>query len=463
MNAIGDATMALALFLLIQRTGSLELRGRLHAGRRSHGSWAINLDRARAARRRGREVGAAAAAHVAPGRDGGPDAGQRPDPRGDDGDRGRLPDRPHARRSSSWRRRCSSSSAGLGAVTLVMAGLIALVQTDIKRVIAYSTMSQIGYMFLARRARRVRERDVPPDDARLLQGAALPGGRARHPRARRRAGHAQDGRPQPAAAVHVRAASRSARSRSPGIPPFAGFFSKDSILAAALDHGWYGELLWVAGMVGTFLTGALRVPDAVHRLLGRAVARSCSEHLHRHGRALRRGPALDDSTVGVLAVLTVIGGFLQFAGVWTPVTNWLDPVARPLVEASGTQEAVSSDPRRRCSALAGIGVAWCDLRRAHDGARRAVAWAQDLLEHKFYFDEPTTRLLPAGRCSWPPASRAGSSGRSSSARCASSCGASAWPGATRAALQTGLVRTYALAIAASVAVLVVVFVAVRDD
>ena len=39
-------------------------------------------------------------------------------------------------------------AAGLGAVTLLMAGLIALVQTDIKRVIAYSTMSQIGYMFL---------------------------------------------------------------------------------------------------------------------------------------------------------------------------------------------------------------------------------------------------------------------------------------------------------------------------
>ena len=40
-------------------------------------------------------------------------------------------------------------AAGLGAATLLVAGLIALVQTDIKRVIAYSTMSQIGYMFLA--------------------------------------------------------------------------------------------------------------------------------------------------------------------------------------------------------------------------------------------------------------------------------------------------------------------------
>src|SRR5204863_1932942 len=40
-------------------------------------------------------------------------------------------------------------AAGMGTLTLLVAGLVALVQTDIKRVIAYSTMSQIGYMFLA--------------------------------------------------------------------------------------------------------------------------------------------------------------------------------------------------------------------------------------------------------------------------------------------------------------------------
>ena len=44
--------------------------------------------------------------------------------------------------------RSQDLAAGLGAATLLMAGLIALVQTDIKRVIAYSTMSQIGYMFV---------------------------------------------------------------------------------------------------------------------------------------------------------------------------------------------------------------------------------------------------------------------------------------------------------------------------
>src|SRR2546428_14081891 len=40
-----------------------------------------------------------------------------------------------------------------------------------------------------------------------------------------------------------------------GIFPFAGFFSKDSILAAALDRGAYGYVLWISGLPGTFLTG----------------------------------------------------------------------------------------------------------------------------------------------------------------------------------------------------------------
>ena len=59
-----------------------------------------------------------------------------------------------------------------------MAGLIALVQTDIKRVIAYSTMSQIGYMFVGAAIGAYPNGDVPPDDARVLQGAALPRRRA---------------------------------------------------------------------------------------------------------------------------------------------------------------------------------------------------------------------------------------------------------------------------------------------
>ena len=72
MNAFGDATMVLALFLLIQHTGSLDYAQRVRGrAARRHGR---EPDRARPARRRGREVGADPAPHLASRRDGGPDA-----------------------------------------------------------------------------------------------------------------------------------------------------------------------------------------------------------------------------------------------------------------------------------------------------------------------------------------------------------------------------------------------------
>ena len=92
------------------------------------------------------------------------------------------------------------------------------------------------------RARRLRGRHLPPRHPRLLQGAALPRRRQRDPRAARRAGSAEDGRP------------RATRCRSPtttmwigglglaGVPPLAGFFSKDEILAAAFDGEHHADV-----------------------------------------------------------------------------------------------------------------------------------------------------------------------------------------------------------------------------
>src|SRR6476619_5401176 len=451
MNAIGDATMALALFLVIKQTGTLSFGALSDV----HGTAAINLVAL------GLLGGAVAKSAQLPLHTWLPDAMEGPTP---------VSALIHAatmvtagvylivRTGSLFEQapKVLELSAGLGAITIVMAGLIALVQVDIKRVIAYSTMSQIGYMFLAAGLGA-----YPNAMFHLMTHAFfkallfMAAGHVIHALAGEQDMRKMGGLNRLLPFTYVCFAIGSLSLA--GIPPFAGFFSKDSILAAALDHGWYGELLWIAGMVGTFLTGlyAFRMLFIVFWGEPSAFVR---EHLIEHKHS-GEGPLSMTSTVGVLAVLTVIGGFLQFAGVWTPVTNWLDPVAHPLVEASGTQEAVSSIFAVLLGA-AGIAVAWFIYGARSTEAPR-IAWAQNLLEHKFYFDEAydfafyrPAVFLATGLMRWVERPLVFGSVR----ELVRGVGLA---GRDTGRLQTGLVRTYVLLIAASLAVLTVVFVAVR--
>jgi NADH-quinone oxidoreductase subunit L len=212
----------------------------------------------------------------------------------------------------------------------------------------------------------------------------------------------------------------------------------------------------VAGLVGTFLTGLYAFRMVFVVFLGEPSA-FVREHFHElkqdvGGRSLTW-------PVGVLTVLAAIGGFIQFPPLWTPITTWLDPVAKPLVEASGGEEAASSILAVALG-LAGIGVAWWIY-----GAKRApvprVAAVQTLFEHKFYFDELYDAVFyrPAvflARALFRWIERPLVFG---SIRELSEGVRELGLGARR--LQTGLVRTYAFAIAASLAVVTVVFVAVR--
>src|SRR5436309_2270039 len=144
MNAIGDATMALAFFLLISRHHTLNFPQAFSI----HGSsWFVNLVAL------GLLGGAVAKSAQIPLQTWLPDAMEGPTP---------VSALIHAATMVTAGVylivRChgvfeaaphvQELAAGLGALTLLVAGLIALVQTDIKRVIAYSTMSQIGYMFV---------------------------------------------------------------------------------------------------------------------------------------------------------------------------------------------------------------------------------------------------------------------------------------------------------------------------
>ena len=214
-NRIGDAGFLLGMFVLYQALGTLDMdriNAAFMAAPRAGGLG--EPGRHPALHRRDRQVGADPAARLAARRDGRPDAGLGADPRGDDGDRRRLPGRAPVAALPA-RARGVAVIAVVGVATAFFAATIALVQTDIKKVLAYSTISQLGFMFLALGVGAYGVAIFHLVHARLLQGLPLPRRRQRDPRARRRAGHAQDGRARAEDPDHVRDLRRSPPPRSP--------------------------------------------------------------------------------------------------------------------------------------------------------------------------------------------------------------------------------------------------------
>ena len=103
-------------------------------------------------------------------------------------------------------------------------------------------------------------------------------------------------------------------------------------------------MLFVAGLIGTLLTGIYAFRLFFRVFLGEP-SQLVAEHSHAHGHG--EGPWTMMWPVGILAVLSVVGGWLQVAGVWHPFGEWLDPVALgrehlALVEPTVTQDYVTS-------------------------------------------------------------------------------------------------------------------------
>ena len=454
MNAFGDATMALSLFLLIQRVGTLEYAEVFDGIEQVGGDWAITLIAL------GLLGGAVAKSAQIPLHTWLPDAMEGPTP---------VSALIHAatmvvagafllvRLNPVFEQapRIQDLAAGLGAITLLVAGLIALVQTDIKRVIAYSTMSQIGYMFLgagltAYGNSMFHLMTHAFFKALLFLGAGIVIHALVGNQEMRNMGGLGRILPKTFAAMLIGALALA------GIPPLAGFFSKDPLLAAALDAGAYGQVLWAVGLAGTFLTG-LYAFRMIFIVFGGEPSPFAREHLHRPGHTM---PALWMAwTVGALAVLSVIGGWIQFSPFWHPLSNFLEPVAAPGIEPSGLQDAMTSVLSVGLGAL-GIGIAWW-IYSARRAAVPRFAFGQRVLEHKFYVDElydavfyrPAAWLAAAAiRFVEGPLISGSIRGVTEGARLLA---------ARVTEAQTGLLRTYALALGSGAAILTLVFLAVR--
>ena len=194
-----------------------------------------------------RQVGADPAARLAARRDGRPDAGLRADPRRDDGDRRRLPGRAAVAASTCTRpRRCAGDRGRSASPPRSSPRPSRSCRPTSRRCSPTRRSRSSGFMFVALGVGAYGVGDLPPVHARVLQGLPVPRRRQRDPRARRRAGHPQDGRPRAQDPGHVRRPSRSPPRAIAGIPPLAGFFSKDEILWFALASERGGSALLFA-------------------------------------------------------------------------------------------------------------------------------------------------------------------------------------------------------------------------
>ena len=452
MNAIGDATFALACVLLIAATGTLEF-GSVFDQVDSLSTTTVNLVAL------GLLGGALAKSAQIPLHTWLPDAMEGPTP---------VSALIHAatmvtagvyllvRASPIFEAApdVQHLAAILGAITLLVAGVVALVQWDIKRVIAYSTMSQIGYMFLgagigAYGYAIFHLMTHAFFKALLFMSAGLVIHHLEGEQDIRRMGGLRSVMPR----THVCFAAGALALM--GIPIFSGFWSKDGIVSAAFASGGVlGYTLAAAGLVGALLTGlyTTRLYFAVWRGEQSDLVR---EHAHEgHGE----GPRSMTIPVWVLTVLATIGGLVVIPGVWEPFLHWIDETAEPLVQATVTEDYAISAVAVTL-ALIGFFLA----RRAFEAGRQVVSNAGiwRVLEHKLYFDEAYDALFYRPAAAFSVALRRNVE-EPVVERSLDEIGAGTLQaGGEVGRVQSGLLRAYAIAVAFGVCVLVVVFVAVR--
>jgi NADH-quinone oxidoreductase subunit L len=189
--------------------------------------------------------------------------------------------------------------AWVGAATALYAATVALVQTDLKRVLAYSTVSQLGYMFtavgLGAYAAGIFHLVTHAFfKALLFLGAgSVIHGLGGEQDLRRMGGLA----PRMVVTAITMAVGGAGLA---GVPPFAGFFSKDEILHAAFEHH---RVIWALLVAGAFLTAFYTFRLLFLTFLGAPrMSRDVAHHLHE-------SPPVMTAPLAVLAMLTVVAGW----------------------------------------------------------------------------------------------------------------------------------------------------------
>ncbi|GIV16843.1 MAG: NADH-quinone oxidoreductase subunit L [Armatimonadota bacterium] len=361
----------------------------------------------------------------------------------------------------------------IGVFTAIFAATIALAQVDIKRVLAYSTVSQLGYMFLgcgvgAFASGMFHVTTHAFFKALLFLGSGSVILALHHEQDMRRMGGLAKYLPITYWTMLVGWLAIS------GIPPLAGFFSKDEILASAFGtHALpvsVGQILWAVGLLTALLTAFYMT-----RLMGLTFwgePRWATAHAHHgkdeshghHGEPQESPPSMTVPLM-ILAVLSVVGGFIGgFAPLHIPnrFEAFLEPSAGLKVLGG---EAVGHLPvdiewilvvASVAAAVLGIWFGWARYRAGLPENERELAGVRKVLYNQYYYDW----LMVKGIGLWLGGKIANWMWQFIDVRIIDGlvngiAGFTGWVGNSLRRMQTGYVRNYAFTILAGAIVLLI--------
>jgi NADH-quinone oxidoreductase subunit L len=286
--------------------------------------------------------------------------------------------------------------AVVGCATAIFAATIGLVQTDIKKVLAYSTVSQLGYMFLACGVGAFSAGIFHLMTHAFFKALLfLAAGSVIHAM-----GGEQDMLKMGGLSKQIRYTFMTmfiATLAIAGIPPLAGFFSKDSILLNAYNKPG-GHPLYFVGLLTALLTAFYMFRLVFLTFWGKP--RYDEHHVHVHESPWSMlGPLV------ILAVLSVIGGWLAAPALWGGkdyFTDFLAPVFGSGESVGGIDEVAAHNLELTLAvvavitALVGIFVAyWLYVKRTDTPAKLAKSMkpVYTLLLNKYYVDEIYAALI----------------------------------------------------------------------
>jgi NADH-quinone oxidoreductase subunit L len=281
--------------------------------------------------------------------------------------------------------------AVFGLATAIVAATIALKQNDIKKVLAYSTVSQLGYMFLglgvgAYTGAVFHVMTHAFFKALLFLGA----GSVIHAMSGE-----QDMRNMGGLKSHMKTTHLTfliGCIAIAGMPPFSGFFSKDEILAAAFAKQ---PILWGIGVVGAMMTAYYMFRLYAMTFLGKFRGTHEQEH-HLH-----ESPAAITFPLIVLAILAVVGGWIGIPKVFMEGGHRLEHFLEPIFAGSNAlavKHEISHSTEymlMAISVLLALGsllYGWKKFAN-YQKENTNASGISEVLENKWYFDELYQKLI----------------------------------------------------------------------